>query len=882
MKQYCYHKLIGYLSCVFCLWLSPKLFSPYEGKVLAEDVVDLSALSSDRAIDLLKQGIKLYEQQSFTPAKDLWLESASLYAQQEDVLGEALALNNIALAYQQLGEWNLAQETIARSLDLLQQLASANQPGYWEILAKVYNTQGNNQLHIGKAKLALKSWQDASQYYLRANNRSGIIIAQINQAKALQNLGFTVKALETLKKLERDLQQSNSQLKATGLRYLGISLRNMGNLEDSASILEQSIEIAEQPQSIALSWLELGNTRKKQGDRASEIGKDSAQEYYLEAMRSYDQAARYDSSLAIRLNQFNLLVDLGKYQEAEAFVANFQLPQQLEPNRENVFALLNYSSSLSCLTSPATDVPFCSINGNEQPDRFDKVREIINRAIALSREIQDPIAEAHAISQLAEVYELQGNYKLALDLNQQAILLLEGKSAADITYRLEWQLGRIYRQQGNIDAATMAYSQAISSLEKVRANIVFIDPQVQFSFRDRIEPVYREYADLLLTTTNNEPPSQDNLRQAIRAINALQLAELENFLGCDLSGLVALDEINVDTAAAQVYPIILKDRLVTIIDIPGSALTYRETSVSRSQFETTVEALQTNLSQPGKTPEVLEQGQKIYRWLIEPIELILETHPSIETLVFVSDSILQNIPFSALYDGEEYLIQKDYAIAVSPKLELFAPSASVAPLKVLTGGVEIAQTIEGISFPPIAQVEQELNKIATEVKTNDPLIDQAFTEINIKQELERGDFSAIHWKTHGVFSSDYTETFLVAYQDSIKANELRSLLQTASQGGQEPLELLVLSACETAKGDNRAILGLAGLTVTTGARSALSTLWRADDRATTLLMSQFYQQLTLGSTKADALRKAQLSLLEEEGYFAPYYWGTYVLIGNWL
>ena len=119
-------------------------------------------------------------------------------------------------------------------------------------------------------------------------------------------------------------------------------------------------------------------------------------------------------------------------------------------------------------------------------------------------------------------------------------------------------------------------------------------------------------------------------------------------------------------------------------------------------------------------------------------------------------------------------------------------------------------------------------------------------------------------------------------QDSIKANELRSLLQTASQGGQEPLELLVLSACETARGDNRAILGLAGLTVTTGARSALSTLWRADDRATTLLMSRFYQQLTLGSTKADALRKAQLSLLEEEGYFAPYYWGTYVLIGNWL
>ena len=194
----------------------------------------------------------------------------------------------------------------------------------------------------------------------------------------------------------------------------------------------------------------------------------------------------------------------------------------------------------------------------------------------------------------------------------------------------------------------------------------------------------------------------------------------------------------------------------------------------------------------------------------------------------------------------------------------------------------MAQTIEGINFPPILQVEEELTQIAMEVKTNDPLINDAFTEANIKQELANGGFSAIHWKTHGVFSSDPAETFLVAYQDSIKANDLQSLIQTASQDGSEPLELLVLSACETAKGDSRAILGLAGLTVKTGARTALSSYWRANDRATTLLMTYFYQQLEAGMTKAEALRQAQIYLLQEEGYFAPHYWGTYVLVGNWL
>ena len=107
-------------------------------------------------------------------------------------------------------------------------------------------------------------------------------------------------------------------------------------------------------------------------------------------------------------------------------------------------------------------------------------------------------------------------------------------------------------------------------------------------------------------------------------------------------------------------------------------------------------------------------------------------------------------------------------------------------------------------------------------------------------------------------------------------------LKPASQDGQKPLELLVLSACETAQGDSQAILGLAGLTVRTGARTALSSLWRANDRATTLLMTKFYQELQSGNTKAGALHQAQLHLLRQEGYFAPHYWGTYILVGNWL
>ena len=107
----------------------------------------------------------------------------------------------------------------------------------------------------------------------------------------------------------------------------------------------------------------------------------------------------------------------------------------------------------------------------------------------------------------------------------------------------------------------------------------------------------------------------------------------------------------------------------------------------------------------------------------------------------------------------------------------------------------------------------------------------------------------IHWKTHGVFSSDPEQTFLVTHEGSIKARDLNNLINTGSQGGIEPIELLVLSACETAQGDNRAVLGLAGIAVRTGARSTVSTLWRADDFANTELMKRFYQELSNGATK---------------------------------
>ena len=136
--------------------------------------------------------------------------------------------------------------------------------------------------------------------------------------------------------------------------------------------------------------------------------------------------------------------------------------------------------------------------------------------------------------------------------------------------------------------------------------------------------------------------------------------------------------------------------------------------------------------------------------------------------------------------------------------------------------------------------------------------------------------------THGQFSSRAEDTFLLTWNDRINVKNLDRLLQNRFTQD-TPIELLILSACQTAAGDDRAALGLAGVAIRSGARSTVATLWSIQDDSTAKLISQFYRELkTPGASKAEALRKAQLSLLQSEEYQHPFYWSAFILLGNWL
>ncbi|HEY9647071.1 MAG TPA: CHAT domain-containing protein, partial [Chroococcidiopsis sp.] len=269
----------------------------------------------------------------------------------------------------------------------------------------------------------------------------------------------------------------------------------------------------------------------------------------------------------------------------------------------------------------------------------------------------------------------------------------------------------------------------------------------------------------------------------------------------------------------------------------------------------------------------------VYNWLIQPIRDELE-QSSIQTLVFVLDGALRSVPMSVLYDGESYLIER-YSIALTPGLQLLEGSSlRDRPLEVLLGGV----SEPNLGAAALPGVLDEISKIQAALPGR-VLLNQSFTSEALHDAVNATAYPIVHLATHGFFSSNLDDTYILTWGDRLTLNEFNDLIKTSDINRRRPIELLVLSACVTAveDGDGRALLGLAGMAVRAGARSTIASLWQANDVATAQLMTQFYSELAAHSvTKAEALRRAQVALIQSPDFNQPFFWSLFVLVGNWL
>lgn len=877
----------------------PRLISLQDNLPEDPEIANLQAL--------VQQGKDLYNSGHFSEAIQVLQSAVDVLKKQDNYLYKAPILANLSLAYQQLGQWEEAEKAIADSLNLLK--TNQGDRPYPKLMAQVWEIAGQLQLSLGKPQEALKFWQDATQAYQELSDLTGASQNTIKQSLALQELGQQREALKILISLLPKLeQQSDPLIKAMGWRSLGNVLRVVGEvpelekyelpftklpegkklnyLEQSKQLLNASIAITDKLQfSQESNWtrLILANTFEASYQRlqnaAERIGSPSKKKNALEeakqALKYYQEVvANSKNNQIIRVQaQLNHLALSLKIQEIKKFSRNdlskiISEVDLLPASRSGIYARINLVNSLMTIAKES-----------ENKSQFllpstNLLTEAIQQAIKLG----DRHAQAYAMLYLGKLYEQNGNFKEATNLSIQALSITEQLQTKDIAYQLEWQLGRLAQKQADKQQAIAYYQEAIKSLDSVRQDLSSLEnPEVQFSFRDDAEPIYRELVDLLLPRL--EPKvSQANLKQAQLTIEALQLAELENYLRCQLPKSQSINKVieqhNFKTAI--IYPIVLEDRLEVILKLPGQEELIRYTTlISKAELEAKIKKLQENIEE-GKTAEdPTTNFAEMYKILLKKAEMYLKNPNSkIDTLLFVLDGSLQNVSMASLYNGKSYLIE-EYNIALNLGLQIVDEKPlEKENLNVLVAG--ISQEVNGNSA--LSYVEKEVKVIPHSTI----LLNSDFTFKTLQQKINTESFSVVHLATHGLFSSDPEETFILAYDQEINVHRLINLLRSQQQNQPHPIKLLVLSACQTAKGDKWAGLGIAGLAVRSGARSTIASLSNVPDKSTALMMSYLYEELGKpGVTKAEALRSAQRKILQDPEYKKPFYWSSFILLGSW-
>lgn len=825
-----------------------------EQGIVQKEIVQ-KQLEESSPVLLTQAGKEDYQNQQFTEAIAKWEQARKIFISKGDNLNQAMVLGNLAQAYQQLGKLTEAKNAIAKSIEFL----SSNQKDNQSLLAATLNIQGSLLLSEGKIEDALAVWQRAFTIYEKTGDKNGLTRCLLNQTQAYNGLGMHRRALNTLKEVNQTLQnQPDSPLKIVSLLNLGDTLRLTGNISDSKKILEQSLAVAQKLNSdanIGEILLTLGNTYRFEGKTQ-------------EALKFYQQAIDKSKFPAIKiqaeLNKLRLLVDTKKSSKARSLAAKIK-PQlhSLTPSRTSVYALVNYVKSIEDLSS--------SEISNKQENA-----KILAKAVQQAESIGDERAQSYALGYLGHIYEQTQQLKSAKTLTEKALMLAKISNASDVAYRWEWQLGRLLKKQNNFVEAIAAYDGAVTTLGSIRNDLVASNLDTQFSFRESVEPVYREFVSLLLTPELGET-SQKNLKKARQVIESLQLAELDNFFNepCLKANPTQVDQV--DNQAAVIYPIILENRLETVVSLPNQPLRHYTSAISEKELEKMVQKMRRAIRRKFLKKQHFAICQQIYNLIVKPLEADLAAS-KIKTLAFVLDGSLKNVPMAALHDGKQYLLEK-YNIALSPGMQLLDPQ----PLENQKMEVLVGALSEGRQgFVALPGVKTEIDKINNEIST-EVLFNQNFTSKALQKQISKTPFPIVHLATHGEFSSKAEDTFVLTWDNRLDVKELGDILHTREQLSSNPIELLVLSACKTASGDKRAPLGLAGVAVRSGARSTIASLWAVDDESTSQMMVDFYEQLSRpGVTKAEALRNAQIKILRQSKFKHPNYWAAFVLIGNWL
>ncbi|MDG4605693.1 MAG: CHAT domain-containing protein [Candidatus Contendobacter sp.] len=729
------------------------------------------------------------------------------------------------------------------------------------------NQQAATAMQRGQFEQAVRYGQAASAAAAQSGDPAQQFDALLQLADAYQALGQYRNALATLRAAQPLADALDDPVRhAAVLGALGKILWLTGATDDARRHLDRSVTLARQahaPPIAAASLNHLGNLAAEQGDaRAARLA-------YQDSLTLARQAQDPALTATVLINAARLAARERDPRTAETLLTEAaRQVQTLPASHDKAYHLLAIGKLRRTLP------------GASAAQRTQAAQDDFTAAATLARQLDDQRSLSYALGYQAQLQQDERHRAEALTLYRQAVFAAQQADAPELLYRWQWQIGRLLKTQGDRNGAILAYQQAVAQLQTIRQDFTSNRGAGAGSFRASVGDAFTELADLLLQRAVQQPTAaarEADLLAARDAMEALKTAEVKDYFQDECvtalqSRITTLDRPPPHTAV--LYPILLLDRLELLLQSPQGIqqITVR---VDRAAFTAAVREFRRALEKR-TSREYLPAAQQLYGWLIRPLQGSLDAQ-QIDTLVFAPDGPLRTIPIAALHDGQNFLI-RHYAIATTPGLTLTDlrpfPRQKMQPL--LNGLSEARQGFSSLDY-----VQKELAAIHA-AYGGKVLENQDFQLASVQQELKETPYSIVHIASHGQFASDVRNTFLLTFDDKLTLDRLERFM-SLSQYRDQPVELLTLSACQTAAGDDRAALGLAGVAVKAGARSAVATLWFINDQATSLLVTEFYRQLQNAKlSKAKALQQAQMQLLADRRYQHPGYWSPFLLIGNWL
>ncbi len=734
-------------------------------------------------------------------------------------------------------------------------------------------TKGQLAFESGDFARAADSWEKAVSSFRTAHNTNAEIRTSLSLAGAFQALGQHRRAVQSLEQALVLAERAGDRSAIRQVKHqLGSALLLTLEMDRASALLRESLASARADRdegAVAAILNDLGNSQ-------------TAQQKHAEALASY----RESMELARKSGNHSLLArSLCNAASAAARSGDAAAADELNARAIEAINLVEPAALKASLrlTAGLTE-RLIKFPSGAQADRIRlRANDSFRQALAEAEAAKDLRTQTYALGHLAKLYEEDGQAEAALDLTRRAAFTAQKAQIPEALYRWEWQMGRLLKARNEIHPAVAAYRRSVQTLQSIRNDVSlgYGNSAVRQSFREGQGPLFFELADLLLLqakNTTDRKAEQELLLEARDTVEQLKAVELEDYFCDDCVDIQKSKKRSVeavDEKTAVVYVIPLATRTEVLVGIT-SGLKRFSLDVGAEALGAEVLRFRRNL-ETRTTYGYLEQAQQLHTWIIQPIRPYLAEH-KIDTLVFVPDGALRTIPFASLHDGARFLIE-DFAVAVVPGLSLVEPKPiERTKARMLLNG--LSEAVQG--WPPLNFVPGELRAIEA-LYPGDVFLDGKFLLKEFQRRMTEEQYSIVHIASHGQFDRDVKKTFILTHDAKLTLNDLEASIRPSQYRGR-PVEMLVLSACQTAAGDDRAALGLAGVAVKAGARSALATLWFVNDQSTSALVSEVYSQLLKSPdlTKARALQAAQIKLLADRRYRHPCYWSPYLLIGNWL